>query len=72
MKSSPASQDPKLLWVVFSLKTPGSQAPALDPKTLPSNVKLFLEIEQQPASSATAIQKAIQSGGQQRTSSILP
>ena len=41
----------------------GSQAPALDPTTMPSNVKLFLEIEQQPASSATAIQKLIQSGG---------
>ncbi len=63
VKSSPASQDPKLLWMVFLLKKPGSQVPSLDPATLPSNVKLFLEIEQQPASSATAIQKVIQSGG---------
>ena len=63
VKSSPASQDPRLLWVVFSLKTPGSQAPALDPKTLPANVNLFVEIEQQPGSSASAIRKTIQSGG---------
>src|SRR4030095_8554257 len=48
VKSSPASQDPKLLWMVFSLKKPGSQAPGLDPKTFPSNVKMFVEIEQQP------------------------
>ena len=63
VKSSPVSQDPRLLWMVFSLKKPGSPAPALDPKTLPSNVKLFVEIEQPPGSSASALQKAIQSGG---------
>ena len=63
VKSSPVSQDPRLLWMVFSLKKPGSPAPALDPKTLPSNVKLFVEIEQQPGSSASAVQKLIQSGG---------
>jgi nicotinic acid mononucleotide adenylyltransferase/uridine phosphorylase len=62
VKSSPVSQDPRLLWMVSSLKTPGSQAPALDPKTLPANVNLFVEIEQ-PGSSASAIRKAIQSGG---------
>ena len=49
--------------MVFSLKKPGSQAPALDPKTLPSNVKLFVEIEQPQGSSASAVQKVIQSGG---------
>ena len=63
VKSSPVSRDPKLLWMVFSLKKPGSPAPELDPKTLPSNVKLFVEIEQQPGSSAIAVQKLIQSGG---------
>lgn len=63
VKSSPVSQDPRLLWMVFSLKKPGSPAPALDPKTLPSNVKLFVEIEQQPGSSASTVQKVIQSGG---------
>jgi Phosphorylase superfamily len=63
VKSSPVTQDPRLLWMIFSLKKPGSPAPALDPKTLPSNVKLFVEIEQQPVSSASAVQKVIQSGG---------
>src|SRR6266536_2437749 len=62
-KSSPVSQDPRLLWMVFSLKKPGSPTPALDPKTLPSNVKLFVEIKQQPGSSASAVHKFIQSGG---------
>ena len=63
VKSSPVSQDPRLLWMVFSLKQPGSPAPALDPRTLPVNVKLFVEIEQPPGSSASALQKVIQSGG---------
>ena len=63
VKSSPVTQDPRLLWMVFSLKQPGSPAPALDPKTLPANVKLFVEIEQPPGSSASAVQKVIQSGG---------
>jgi hypothetical protein len=63
VKSSPVSQDPRLLWMVSSLKKLGSPAPALDPKTLPSNVRLFVEIEQQPGSSASAVQKVIQSGG---------
>ena len=63
VKSSPVSQDPRLLWMIFSLKKPGSPAPALDPKTLPANVKLLVEIEQQPGSSASAVQKVIQSGG---------
>jgi len=63
VKSSPVSQDPRLLWMVFSLKQPGSPAPALDPRTLPVNVKLFVEIEQPQGSSASALQKVIQSGG---------
>ena len=66
VKSSPVNQDPKLLWMVFSLKKPEGPAPTLDPKTLPANVKLFVEIEQQPGSSASAIQKIIQSGGATR------
>ena len=49
--------------MVFSLKQPGGPAPALDPKTLPANVKLFVEIEQPQGSSSSALQKAIQSGG---------
>ena len=63
VKSSPVNQDPKLLWMVFSLKKPEGPAPALDPKTLPANVKLFVEIEQPQGSSASAVQKVIQSGG---------
>jgi hypothetical protein len=62
-KSSPVNQDPKLLWMVFSLKKPEGPAPALDLKTLPANVKLFVEIEQPQGSAASAVQKVIQSGG---------
>jgi nicotinic acid mononucleotide adenylyltransferase len=63
VKSSPVSQDPRLLWMVFSLKKPGSSAPALDPKMVPANVKLFVEIEESQGSSSSAVQKVIQSGG---------
>jgi hypothetical protein len=63
LKSAPASQDPRLLWMVFPLKPPWSLAPALDPKTLPANAKLFVEIDQPQGSSARAVQKVIQSGG---------
>jgi hypothetical protein len=63
VKSSPVSQDPRLLWMIFSLKQPGSPAPALDPKTLPANAKLFVEIEQPQGGSSSAVQKVVQSGG---------
>jgi uridine phosphorylase len=63
VKSSPVNQDPKVLWMVFPLKKPEGPAPALDLKTLPANVKLFVEIEQPQGSSASAVQKVIQSGG---------
>ena len=62
VKSSPVNQDPKLLWMVFPLKKPEGPAPALDLKTLPANVKLFVEIEQPQGSVASAVQKLIQSG----------
>ena len=60
VKSSPGKQNPKLLWMIYSLKQPKGSPPPLDPKTLPANAKLFVDIEQPP--SAAAIQKAIQSG----------
>ena len=63
VKSAPMSQDPRLQWMVFPVKHPESSAPPLDPKTLPSNVKLAVEIKQRPASSASAVRKVIQSGG---------
>jgi hypothetical protein len=63
VKSSPVSQDPRLLWVIFSLKQPGRPAPALDPKTLPANAKLFVEIQQPQGGSSSALQKVVQSGG---------
>jgi nicotinic acid mononucleotide adenylyltransferase len=63
LKSSAVSQDPRLLWMVFSLKRPGSPTPAIDPKTLPPNVKLLSEIESLKGDSSTAVQKAIQAGG---------
>jgi len=63
VKSLPINQNPKLLWIVFTLKQADGSAPALDPKTLPSNAKLFVEIAQPAGSSASAVQKVIQSGG---------
>ena len=63
VKSSPINQNPKLLWMVFTPKQADGSAPALDPKTLPSNAKLFVEIGQPAGSSASAVQKVIQSGG---------
>jgi len=62
MKSSPETQNPKLLWMIYSLKQAKGSAAPLDPKSLPANAKLFVDIEQRPDSSAAAIQKAIQSG----------
>jgi nicotinic acid mononucleotide adenylyltransferase/uridine phosphorylase len=62
-KASPVAQDPRIQWLVFSLKQSGSLAPALDPKNLPANVKSFVEIEQPRGGSASAVQSAIQSGG---------
>ena len=63
LKASPVTQDPRLQWMVFSLRQPGSADSTIDPKTLPANVKLFVEIEQPQGGSASAVQKAIQSGG---------
>jgi hypothetical protein len=63
LKASAATQDPRLVWMVFSLKQPGSPAPALDPRTLPSNVSLFVEIEEPKGSSASTVKKVIRSGG---------
>ena len=63
VKSLPINQNPKLLWMVFTLQQADGSAPALDPKTLPSNAKLFVEIAQPAGSSASAVQKVIQSGG---------
>ncbi|MGB7948040.1 MAG: hypothetical protein WCH75_10195, partial [Candidatus Binatia bacterium] len=62
LKASQVSQDPRVLWRVFSLKQPGRLVPPLDPRTLPATVKLFVEIEEPQGSSPSAIQKAIQSG----------
>ena len=63
VKSLPMNQNPKLQWMVFTLKQADGSAPALDPQTLPSNAKLFVEIGQRAGSSASAVQKVIQSGG---------
>jgi nicotinic acid mononucleotide adenylyltransferase len=62
VQSSPVTQDPRLLWVVVSLKRQGA-SPAIDPKTLPPNVKLLSGIEELKGESSTAVQKAIQAGG---------
>jgi hypothetical protein len=58
-RSSPVNQDPRLLWVVASLKQGGSSQ-AID---TPSNVKLLSGIEPLKGDSSTAVQKAIQAGG---------
>jgi nicotinic acid mononucleotide adenylyltransferase len=63
LKTSPVKEDPRLLSMVFSVKQPGSPAPELDLKTLPANVKGFVEIEQPQGSSTSAVQQVIQSGG---------
>ena len=62
-RSSPVNQDPRLLWVVVSLKKQGSSSPATDPNNLPPNVKLLSGIEQLKGESSTAVQKSIQAGG---------
>jgi len=62
LQTSQVSQDSRVLWRVFQLKQLERQAPALDPKTLPANVKLFVQIEEPQGSSASALQKAIRSG----------
>ena len=61
-RSSPANQDPRLLWVVASAKQ-GGASPDIDPKNVPPNVKLLSGIEQLKGDSSTAVQKAIQAGG---------
>ncbi len=63
VKSSPGAHDQKLQWMIFSLKQADTPTPALDPKTLPANAKLLVEIEEPPGSSASAVRKVIQSGG---------
>jgi hypothetical protein len=45
LKASQVSQDPRVLWRVFSLKQPGRLVPPLDPRTLPATVKLYVELE---------------------------
>jgi Phosphorylase superfamily len=61
MKSSAAvTQDPKLLWAVFS---PRSPSPLMDPKTLPPNVKLLSEVEPPKGSSSNEVRKPLQAGG---------
>src|SRR5215475_11548512 len=59
-RSSPANQDPRLLWVVVPLKKQGNSSPAIDTS---ANVKLLSGIEQLKGESSAAVQKAIQAGG---------
>jgi nicotinic acid mononucleotide adenylyltransferase len=69
LKASPLKQDPRLQWMVFALKQPGNPSRPPDPKTLPANAKLFVEIKQPPGSSESAVRKVIQSGG--RTAGLI-
>jgi len=59
-RSSPANQDPRLLWVVVPLKKRGNSSPPIDTS---ANVKLLSGIEQLKGESSAAVQKAIQAGG---------
>src|SRR5262245_47152978 len=59
-KSSPANQDPRLLWVVVPLKKQGNSSPAIDTS---ANVKLLSGIGELKGESSAAVQKAIQAGG---------
>src|SRR5262252_8777402 len=54
-RSSPANQDPRLLWVVARPKNPDSSSPAIG--TLP-NVRLLSGIAELKGESSTAVQKA--------------
>jgi hypothetical protein len=63
VKSSPASQDPRLLWVVVSVRQQSGSSAAIDPKTLPPNVKLLSGIESLKGESSTAVERAVQAGG---------
>ena len=72
VKSLPINQNPKLLWMIYSLKQAKGSAAPLDPKSLPANAKLFVDIEQRPDSSAAAIQRPFNPAGRWRASSILP
>src|SRR4029077_2701000 len=62
-KSSPASQDPRLLWVVVPVKQQSGSSQAIDPKNLPPNAKLLSGIESLTGESSAAVQKAIKAGG---------
>jgi phosphopantetheine adenylyltransferase len=60
MKSFAAvTQDPKLLWAVFSQ---GNPPPPMDPKTLPPNVKLLAEVEPPKGSSTNEVRTPLQAG----------
>ena len=58
VRSSPVSQDARLLWVV--VKQQGGSSQAID---MPPNVKLLSGVEPLKGDSPTAVQKAIQAGG---------
>ena len=62
-RSSSVNQDPRLLWVVFSLKKRDPSSPAM---AMPPNVKLLSGIEPLKGESSTAVQKAIQAGGEMK------
>ena len=59
-RSSPGNQDPRLLWVVVSLKKQGRSSPAVDTS---ANVKLLSGIGELKSESSAAVQKAIEAGG---------
>ena len=58
-RSSPVNQDPRLLWVVASLKQDSSSQTT----DMPPNVKLLSGIQALKGDSSTAVQKAIQADG---------
>jgi nicotinic acid mononucleotide adenylyltransferase/uridine phosphorylase len=62
LKFSPASQDPRLAWVVFPRRGESNTSPVVVPKKLPSNVTLLSEFKEFEGVSSSAVQKAIKAG----------
>ncbi|MGE5306021.1 MAG: hypothetical protein ACM3TN_22135 [Alphaproteobacteria bacterium] len=62
-RSSSLNQDPRLLWAVIPLRKQSGSSAAIDPKTLPPNVKVLSGIRPFEDESSTAVQKVIQAGG---------
>ena len=62
LKSSPASQDPRLAWVVFPRHGELNTLPVINHQKLPPNVTLLSEFKESKGVPASAVQNAIEAG----------